>query len=82
MPARMTSVLVVAPLVVVLADDTLRKWFGASLAVRAPWQIPKPTRMGTPVGILLYSTRTEVMRAGSNMGPGGQGEGGAQWVWT
>ena len=48
----MTSVLVVAPLAVVLADDTLRKWFGASLAVRAPWQIPKPTRMGTPVGIL------------------------------
>ena len=31
----MTSVLVVAPLAVVLADDTLRKWFGASLAVRA-----------------------------------------------
>ena len=31
----MTSVLVVAPLAVVLADDTLRKWVGASLAVRA-----------------------------------------------
>jgi len=29
----MTSVLVVAPLAVVLADDTLRKWFGASLAI-------------------------------------------------
>ena len=28
------------------------------------------------------TTRTEVMRAGSNMGPGGQGEGGAQWAWT
>ena len=28
------------------------------------------------------TTRAEVMRAGSNMGPGGQGEGGAQWAWT
>merc|ERR1712097_150821 len=28
------------------------------------------------------TTRTEVIRAGSNMGPGGQGEGGAQWAWT
>ena len=38
----MTSVLVVAPLAVVLADDTLRKWFGASLAVRArPSRSPK-----------------------------------------
>ena len=31
-----------APLAVVLADDTLRKWFGASLAVRArPSRSPK-----------------------------------------
>ena len=31
----MTLVLVVAPLAVVLADDTLREWFGASVAVCA-----------------------------------------------
>ena len=48
----MTSVLVVAPLAVVLADDTLRKLPSLNRQSLLPWQIPKPTRMGTPVGIL------------------------------
>ena len=34
-------------------------------------------------GRLKYGARrSRVMRSGSNMGPGGQGEGGAQWAWT
>ena len=33
-------------------------------------------------GRLKYGARrSRVMRSGSNMGPGGQGEGGAQWAW-
>ena len=58
------------------------------------WTCRKPTRVAMRVGFgickdcgdagrLKYGARrSRVMRAGSNMGPGGQGEGGAQWAWT
>merc|ERR1712147_474836 len=58
------------------------------------WTCRKPTRVAMRVGFgickdcgdagrLKYGARrSRVMRSGSNMGPGGQGEGGAQWAWT
>ena len=57
-----------------------------------PYRIPTgvPMRVGFGIckdcgdaGRLEYGARrSRVMRSGSNMGPGGQGEGGAQWAWT
>ena len=57
-----------------------------------PYRIPTGVAMRVGFGIckdcgdagrLKYGARrSRVMRSGSNMGPGGQGEGGAQWAWT
>merc|ERR1712216_453046 len=43
---------------------------------------PREYQRGSRCEWVLGFARTRVMRSGSNMGPRGQGEGGAQWAWT